>query len=80
MIPLRKEKCGYCHKNINIGQPISECHDCNSVIHTKCYKMSNFDKINNDFFCENYSLGVSRMDFCKNYSLGVSRMNEILFL
>ena len=53
MTTLRKENCGYCHKYINIGQSICECHKCNCVIHTKCYKMSTFDKINNNFFCEN---------------------------
>ena len=53
MIHLNKEKCGYCQKNVNIGQSICECYKCNCVIHTKCYKLSNFDKINNSFFCEN---------------------------
>ena len=53
MTPLKKEICSYCCKYINIGQSICECNTnkCNCVIHTKCYKKSTFEKINNNFYC-----------------------------
>ena len=46
-----KEVCSHCLKNVNIGQPISECKQCNCVIHMKCYKLSKFTKINNANYC-----------------------------
>ena len=89
MIPLQKERCGCCHKNINIGQSISVCHECNCVIHTKCYKLSNFDKINNNIFCENcrtevvirynpYKHNVEDDDENSDVSKTLQTMNNIL--
>ena len=53
MTPLiKKEICSYCSKYINIGQSICECTKCDCVIHTKCYKSSNFDIINGSYFCD----------------------------
>ena len=53
MTVLAKEVCSHCLKHINIGQSIVECYVCNCVIHTKCYKLSNFESINNDLYCAN---------------------------
>jgi hypothetical protein len=53
MTVLAKEVCSHCLKHINIGQSIVECYVCNRVIHTKCYKLSNFESIENDFYCAN---------------------------
>ena len=50
---LKKETCGHCLKNVNIGQSIHECHKCNCVIHTKCLKLSKFSIINNNYYCQN---------------------------
>ena len=52
---LKKEVCEHCHKNINLGQSISECqnHHCNSIIHTRCFKKSTFGLINNKIYCQN---------------------------
>ena len=49
---LKKEVCGCCHKNINIGQSISECKNCAIAIHTKCFKKSKFQTINNTYYCK----------------------------
>ena len=48
---LVKEVCGYCRKNINIGQVITECNRCTCIIHAKCFKKSSFQKINNNNYC-----------------------------
>ena len=49
---LKKEVCSCCTRSINIGQSINECQKCNCVIHTKCYKLSNFSKVNNNHVCQ----------------------------
>ena len=49
---LIKEVCDCCRKFINIGQPITECQKCNSVIHTKCYTKSDFIAVNNLQYCQ----------------------------
>ena len=51
MIKTSKEKCGSCEKFINIGQCITECGKCMSVIHSKCFSKSKFSKINQKFYC-----------------------------
>ena len=38
---ITKETCTQCQKFVNIGQAITECHNCNTVFHTKCIKPSN---------------------------------------
>ena len=51
---MQKEKCGTCTKFISLGQSLTECSKCSTaVIHTNCYKKSNFKNINNKFFCKN---------------------------
>jgi len=51
MINVRKEICRCCSKNIQVGQPTTECKNCIIIIHTKCYKKSNFKNINNLHYC-----------------------------
>ena len=52
MSKLQREKCGSCFKEIYLGQSITECANCNqSVIHTKCFKKSAFNKRNGAFYC-----------------------------
>ena len=51
MFDLPKEKCGSCDKFINIGQFILECEKCTSVIHAKCYKLSEYKNIDNLWLC-----------------------------
>ena len=46
-----KEVCGCCLNNINIGQSIFECYICNCVLHTKCFKQSQSEIIENDYYC-----------------------------
>ena len=53
IIPLKKEVCCCCFKYINIGQSVTECSDCNCVIHTKCFKSSKFAIINDSCYCQN---------------------------
>ena len=52
-IPLSKEVCGFCLKDIRIGQAITECNKCDKVIHTRCYIKSKFKIINLLSYCEN---------------------------
>ena len=51
MSSLTKESCEYCGKFIYIGQAILECNLCDAVIHTKCFKKSNFKFENNTTYC-----------------------------
>ena len=53
MVPkLNKEKCDSCSKSICFGQSITECAKCTKiVIHTKCYKKSDFKNLNSKFYC-----------------------------
>ena len=48
---LIKEVCSHCLGFINVGQPISECQKCTILVHTKCYKVSKFSKVNNKDYC-----------------------------
>ena len=52
---IPKEPCGHCGKSINKGQSITECKKCNIAIHTKCTKKSNFNLVNDKWYCENCS-------------------------
>ena len=51
MTNIKKEKCNSCDKFKNIGQCITECGKCMSVIHSKCFRKSKFRKANQMFFC-----------------------------
>ena len=67
---LKKDICDCCRKNINIGQPITECLICNKIIHTKCYKSSNF-KFANDlpYCCECYdNIDIRYNPYRRKYS------------
>ncbi len=37
-----KEICGCCNKNVLIGHRFLECHECQSIIHKKCFNVSKF--------------------------------------
>ena len=78
MIKLGKEICEYCRKCINYGQAISECNSCNLVIHTKCFKKSNFNMINNKIYCFKCSEGVKILynPFEKLYSLNDENVGD----
>ena len=56
MLNIPKELCGCCQKYINIGQFILECELCQSVIHAKCYKNSEFENIDNLWNCKTCAL------------------------
>ena len=69
---LRKEVCGCCLKNINLGQAITECDQCNCIIHTNCFKKS-FKVINNKNYCNNCKDTIDRIynpfeSLCRSYS------------
>ena len=50
---IKKEVCGPCLKFVNIGQPILECQNCSTIIHTKCYKKAKFScNIGGIWLCE----------------------------
>ena len=51
MVLITKENCECCHKAICIGQAITECNLCPSVIHTRCFKKSDFILENNASYC-----------------------------
>ena len=77
MIPLIKESCEYCRKSICVGQAITECSMCSAVIHTKCFKKSEFVFENNTgycFDCYNFKYvpcynpyKIPMNEFCKQY-------------
>ena len=48
---LQKEVCGPCQKYIKIGQPLLECEECFTAIHTKCYKTAGFSSANGAWAC-----------------------------
>ena len=50
---LKKEVCECRQKFINIGQSITECSKCPSVIHTKCFSKSKYSVVNGIFLCLN---------------------------
>ena len=51
MTSFVREECECCHKYIYFGQSISECNLCNAVIHTNCFKKSNFTFQNGNCYC-----------------------------
>ena len=55
---LRKELCCHCHKSINIGHQFFECTQCNKILHAKCFKPSNSELINDNFYCINCKINV----------------------
>ena len=52
MNSLIKEKCDSCDSKISVGQCITECNKCLSVIHSRCFKKSNYKKLNENFYCQ----------------------------
>ena len=48
---LPKENCCHCQKSIKIGFPHFECSNCNRIFHAKCFKSSESEIINEDFYC-----------------------------
>ncbi len=55
---LKKEACRHCSKNVNIGQPVTECKNCNILIHTNCFRRAGFSRINSRLYCSNCSINV----------------------
>ena len=53
MIGLKKEVCAYCLKNINLGQSIIECNNCNCPIHSKCFDTSHIVSDLDHPYCKN---------------------------
>ena len=53
MASLTREVCKCCRKFIYIGQSIAECSLCNAVIHTRCFKKSDFKFENSISYCYN---------------------------
>ena len=50
---LTKETCGHCRKSVGLGLPHFECHLCNHIFHAKCFKPSDAQVIDNQFYCSN---------------------------
>ena len=48
---IPKETCQPCNKFISIGQPVLECENCFTAIHTKCFKVGKFACTNNLWLC-----------------------------
>ena len=48
---LFREKCSHCLKTINIGQTIFECFRCDCIIHSNCFRSSNAEVIDSNFYC-----------------------------
>ena len=58
IINLPKESCECCLKHINIGQAITECFLCKTIVHSKCLKKTNITQLNNNYYCENCAMNV----------------------
>ena len=58
---LVKEVCGCCNKIIGLGQAITECENCSSVIHSKCFKNSHYQVINTKYYCKNCECRIDRL-------------------
>ena len=52
VVLLKKEMCSCCFKGICVGQSITECDKCTNLIHTRCYKKSQFTFTNNLYYCD----------------------------
>ena len=50
---LQKEICNHCQKSIGLGLPHFECFNCNRILHAKCFKSSQAQIINENFYCTN---------------------------
>ena len=58
MTKLKKEVCGRCLGNIKLSESINECHECDCVIHTRCYNSAKFANINGKYYCKTCKLNV----------------------
>ncbi len=78
MVTLKKEACRHCSKKVNIGQPITECNNCDILIHTNCFRKAGFQCINNRLYCCHCSLNVKHIynPFENLDNLRVSRGND----
>ena len=50
---LTREVCGFCSKQILIGQPITVCTKCDLIFHGKCAKSSNLQQFRSFSYCTN---------------------------
>ena len=55
MSTIVKEVCVHCNRNVCIGQPIVECHQCDCAIHFKCYNFAESDPLSEKFYCNDCS-------------------------
>ena len=51
MTKLSKGVCSYCNININLGQLVIECVNCNANIHAKCCKRAGYVIVDNNWTC-----------------------------
>ena len=58
IVKTKKEVCGPCKKFIKIGQPLLECENCNTAIHTKCYKSAGFSCVNGLWVCDDCEFDI----------------------
>ena len=57
---LKKETCEYCSKNINVGHFTMECNKCYKIIHTNCYKISQFKCVNGLYYCSSCHISITQ--------------------
>jgi len=55
-LPMKREICDCCKKNILIGQRFLECQKCPKLIHKNCFKKSNFVQGGTGHVCVNCSI------------------------
>ena len=51
MTKLSKGVCSYCNININLGQLVLDCVNCNANIHAKCCKRAGYVIVDNNWTC-----------------------------
>ena len=56
--PLPKESCLHCQKSIKIGFPHFVCYGCNKIFHANCFKPSEAETINSNFYCVDCKISV----------------------
>jgi hypothetical protein len=61
VVVLKKEVCGQCEKNINKGQSITVCQNCEAAIHSRCLKKSKFKYVNDEPYCENCCYKIKKI-------------------
>ena len=48
---LKREVCGFCTKQIFVGQSVTICKMCDLIFHGRCVKLSNIQQFRDNSYC-----------------------------